>query len=375
MDGIRIMLAANSAEDRKFISGLLQDESLRIVSAFRPDKDGLKKASTQPADVLLIGTRGMPDAEFDFAERMYATRSDITIVLLAPVLDGATIAHAMESGIARVIDVRSGESEIRTQILTTANRDMNRRNSTLKIASYDSKIIACFSAKGGVGKTTVAVNLAYALVTMNKKVALIDLNLQFGDIGVYLDIPKGDTIADMVEEHSFELSTIKSYLIRHQSGIMVMLSSSSPEYAELIRPEHIEAILSTLRTEFDYVILDMGVSLGDCAVSAFETADQIYFVVNEDIATLHDAKRCIKVMEALNLQDKVRIVVNKDGISKIRTKDVAGLLDAVPALVVPYDLKAAMMAANRGIPMLSCAPKSKASKAVRAYARNLIKRI
>ena len=281
----------------------------------------------------------------------------------------------MESGIARVIDLNSGENAIKNVILTTANRDRNRRSSTLKIASYDSKIIACFSPKGGVGKTTLAVNLAFALTTMNKKVALIDLNLQFGDVGIFLDIPKGDTIADMAEERSFEISTIKSYLIRHPSGIMVMLSSSSPEYAELIRPEHIESILSSLRTEFDYVILDMGVTMSDCSISALETADTILFVVNEDIAALHDAKRGIKVFEALNLQDKIKIVVNKDGISNIKVKDVASLLEAEAALVIPFDAKSAMPAVNRGIPMLSCAPRSKASKAIRAYARNLVRKV
>ncbi len=374
MNGLRIMLAAFSAEDRKRISGLLQDESLRIVSTFRPDADGLKKAGSLPADVLLIGTSGEPESEFDFAERMYTTRSDITIILLAPAADAAAIKRAMDSGIARMIDIGSGESAIKTQIMVSANRDQNRRSSTQKIASYDSKVVACYSPKGGVGKTTVSVNLACALAALNKKVALIDLNLQFGNVGVYLDIPKGDTIADMVEERTFELSTIKSYLIRHQSGVMVMLSSSSPEYAELIRPEHIEAILSTVRTEFDYVILDMGSALGDCAVSAFETADSIFLVVNEDIAALHDVKRSIKVLEALNLQDKIKVIVNKGGISSIRMKDISGLLEMHPVLVVPYDLKSAMMAVNRGIPMLTCAPHSKAVKAIRAYARSMIRR-
>lgn len=375
MNSIRIMLAANSAEDRKLISALLTDEALRVVSSFRPDGDGLKKASSQPADVLLIGTRAQPTQELDFAERMFTTRSDITIILLAPALDSRTLARAMECGVARVIDVNSDEHEICTHIMTTANRDQNRRSTTQKIASYDSKIVVCYSPKGGVGKTTLAVNLAYALATLNKKIALIDLSLQFGEIGVFLDIPKGDTIADMVEEHSFELSTIKSYLIRHQSGIQVMLSSSSPEYAELIQPLHINAILSALRTEFDYVVVDMGVNFGDCAIAAMETADTILLVVNEDIASLHDAKRSIKVMEALNQQDKLKIVVNKDGISSITVKNVANLLEATPALVIPYDLKAAMLAVNRGVPMLSCAPNSKASKEIRAYARNMIRRV
>ena len=375
MNSIRIMLAAHSADDRKLISGLLTDEVLRVVSTFRPDADGLKKASSQPADVLLIGTRAMPSQELDFAERMFTTRSDITILLLAPALDARTMARAMECGIARVIDIDSSEHDICTHIMTAANRDQNRRNSTQKIASYDSKIVACYSPKGGVGKTTLAVNLAYALATLNKKIALIDLSLQVGEVGVFLDIAKGDTIADMVEEHSFELSTIKSYLIRHQSGIQVMLSSSSPEYAELIQPVHINAILSSLRTEFDYVIIDMGVAFGDCAIAAMETADAILLVVNEDIASLHDAKRSIKVLEALNQQDKLKIVVNKEGISTITVKNVANLLEATPVLVIPYDLKSAMLAVNRGIPMLSCAPNSKASKAIRDYARTLIRRV
>lgn len=375
MDSIRIMLAAHSADDRKLISSLLTDEALRVVSSFRPDADGLKKASSQPADVLLIGTRAVPSQELDFAERMFTTRSDITILLLAPTLDSRTLTRAMECGIARVIDIDSSEHDICTHIMTAANRDQNRRNSTQKIASYDSKIVACYSPKGGVGKTTLAVNLAYALATMNKKIALIDLSLQFGEVGVFLDIAKGDTIADMVEEHSFELSTIKSYLIRHQSGIQVMLSSSSPEYAELIQPVHVNAILSSLRTEFDYVIVDMGVAFGDCAIAAMETADTILLVVNEEIASLHDAKRSIKVLEALNQQDKLKIVVNKEGISTITVKNVANLLEATPVLVVPYDLKAAMLAVNRGIPMLSCAPNSKASKAIREYARALIRRV
>ena len=374
MNSIRIMLAAFSADDRKFISGLLTDETLRVVSSFRPDSDGLKKASSQPADVLLLGTRALPEQELDFAERIFTTRSDITILLLAPIMDSRLLARAMECGISRVIDINSNEHDICTHIMTAANRDQNRRFSKQTIASYDSKVIACYSPKGGVGKTTLAVNLAYALATMNKKVALIDLSLQFGEVGVFLDIPKGDTIADMVEEHSLELSTIKSYLIRHQSGIQVMLSSSAPEYAELIQPEHVNAILSTLRTEFDYVFVDMGVALGDCAIATMETADTILLIVNEDIASLHDAKRSLKVLEALNQQDKVKIVVNKEGISTITVKNVANLLEATPVLVVPYDLKSAMLAVNRGIPMLSCAPNSKASKEIRNYARIMTRR-
>ncbi|HRX57719.1 MAG TPA: AAA family ATPase [Eubacteriales bacterium] len=374
MDSVRIMLAAFSAEDRKAAASLLQDETLRIVCSLRPDKNGLKKAGTQPADVLLICTRAVPEEEFDFAERMYTTRSDITILMLTPKPSSQDVFRAMESGIARVIDMDAGVDVIKTNIITSANRDQNRRKSIAKVASYDSRIIQFFSAKGGVGKTTLAVNVACALAAQNKKVALIDLNLQFGDVGVFLDITKGDTIADMVEENSFELATMKSYLIRHYSGVLVLLSTSSPEYAELIRPENIETILSTLRSEFDYIVVDSSNALNDCAVSSFELADTIYFVVNEDIAALYDAKRSMKVLEALNLGDKIKVVINKEGGSTIRIKDVSNLLEAAPALVVPADLKAATTAINRGIPMVLCEPRSKASAAIMKYAKSLVRR-
>ena len=119
----------------------------------------------------------------------------------------------------------------------------------------------------------------------------------------------------------------------------------------------------------------MGVALGACAIATMETADTILLIVNEDIASLHDAKRSLKVLEALNQQDKVKIVVNKEGISTITVKNVANLLEATPVLVVPYDLKSAMLAVNRGIPMLSCAPNSKASKEIRTYARAMTRRV
>jgi pilus assembly protein CpaE len=368
------MLAALSAEDRKNAAGLLQDEALRIVCSLRPDKNGLKKAGTQPADVLLICTSGVPEDEFDFAERMYTSRSDVTILLLTPQPDANDVFRAMESGIARVIDMDGGVDVIKNSIITAASRDQHRRKSIAKVASYDSRIIQFFSAKGGVGKTTLAINMACALAAQNKKVALVDLNLQFGDVGVFLDITKGDTIADMVEENSFELATMKSYLIRHYSGVQVLLSTSSPEYAELIRPEHIETILSTLRSEFDYIVIDSGNTLNDCAVSSFEISDTIYFVVNEDIAALYDAKRSMKVLEALNLSDKIKVVINKEGGSTIRIKDVSNLLEAAPAFVVPSDVKASTTAINRGIPMVVCSPRSKAAQAITKYAKSLVRR-
>lgn len=372
-EALRIMTAAFSAEDKKRAASLLGDEAFRLVAALRPDADGLRKAGSQPADMLVICTTGIPESEFDFAERLYMTRSDLTIVLLVAKITPAVVESAMLAGIARVVSIADGAEGVKTALLAAASRDKNRKNAQAKISTYNSKIIQFFCPKGGAGKTTLAVNTAVMLAQLGKKVALLDLNLQFGDVGIFLDIDKGDTIADLVEENKFEIKTIKSYLVRHYSGVQVLLASNSPEYAELVKPAHIEAILTTLRSEYDFVVIDASPAFTDCDIAALELSDTVYMVAVEDISTLNNVKRGMKIMDALNVSDKIRLVVNKDGLSSISVRDVESLLALKSTLVLPDDPKTAVRAVNRGIPFVLSDKKAKLTDAVRKFAETLVK--
>ena len=266
-----------------------------------------------------------------------------------------------------------GADGIRDGIFAAVTRDRNRRSTQIKVASYASKILVFYCPKGGSGKTTLTISLACALAQAGKKVAVIDMNLQFGDVGVMMDIAKGDTISDLVEENSFELRTIKSYLVRHASGVHVMLASNAPEYAELVKPEHIDVILSTLRSEFDYILVDTSAVFTDCTISALELADRIYMVANPDISTLYSLRRCLAVFEALNVGDKLQLVFNKDGMSAISAKEAESLLELPISFSVPYDDKAAVTAVNRGTPLVLSEPRSKASRAIDAFAKKMIR--
>jgi hypothetical protein len=149
------MLGGLFRGDRRHISGLLQDESLRIVSNVSSGPGWAEKGGDAAGGRALIGTRGTPDSEFDFAERIYTMRSDITILLLVPAAFRGD--HRQGHGERHRPRHRhqQRESDIRKDILTTATGYQPPQH-TLKIASYDSKIAACFSAKGGVGKTPLA---------------------------------------------------------------------------------------------------------------------------------------------------------------------------------------------------------------------------
>jgi len=372
MDEIKIIAATQNTDDISVIRSLLSADEFHIVAALRTSAGGLARAGSTPADALVIYCEGAPDTELDFAQRIYMTRGDIAIVLVAGDASVDVINRAMVAGVSRVVAAAAGKDAVRDAVLAAVSREKNRAAvSKTNASTYESRVILFFCPKGGAGKTTLAVNTAEALVRRGKKAAVIDLDLQFGDVGVFLDIAKADTIADMVEENSFEPKTIRSYMVRHYSGLDVLLGSSSPEYAELVKPDHIEKLLGSLRGDYDFLVLDMPPAFNDCAIAALEAADVIYFVVTEEISSLRCAKNSFKVLEALNLADKVQLVVNKDGISSISVKDAERILEKKAALTVPFDQKTATRAINRGVPVVTGDAHSRMAKAITQFAKSL----
>ncbi len=375
MDEVRIIAATQNTDDISRLRSLLSGEEFHIVAAVRPGAGGLARAGNTPADALVIYCAGAADAELDFAQRIYMTREDLAIVIIAGEVTADTIDRAMVAGVSRVIPAAIEPSAVREAVLSAVNREKNRAAAGKSNAStYDSRIIQFFSPKGGVGKTTLAVNAAAALAARGKKTAVVDLDLQFGDVGVFLDIAKADTIADMVEENNFDPKTVRSYMVRHYSGLDVLLGSASPEYAELVKPEHIEKLLGSLRGEYDYLVLDMPPAFTDCAIAAMESSDTVFFAVTEEISSLRCAKTSFKVMEALNLADKLELVVNKDGISNISVKDVERTLEKKAALSLPFDQKTATRAINRGVPVVIGDKHSRMAKAMEQFAKKLTER-
>ena len=126
-----------------------------------------------------------------------------------------------------------------------------------------------------------------------------------------------------------------------------------------------------LRAEYDYLIEDMPPAFNDCAITALELSDTVYFVVTEDISTLRNAKICFQVLEMLKVSDKVQLVINKDGISTIGVRDTESALDAKAVLVLPNDQKTTTRAINRGVPVVLGDKKSKLAQAVMGFAQRL----
>jgi len=249
---------------------------------------------------------------------------------------------------------------------------MRASNNKIKRVNWESKVITVFGTKGGIGKTTTSVNLAVALAQMGKKIALIDLDLQFGDVGVFLDLEPKDSIAELVQEKSsFEIDTIKSFMALHSSGVSVLAAPKSPEYAEIVTAEHIEKIINTVRPYFDYIIIDTPPAFNDSTLMAIDNSNFVLFVITLEISTLRNAKISSEVFNTLNQKEKLKIVVNRDHASGISIKDAEKVLGSEIFFRMISDWKTAISSLNKGIPIVLDSPKSELANQFNALAKKV----
>lgn len=360
------VLAVSSLENAAVLEELLECEDLNRMATLQPAGENLDRAASFPVDAVVVLSHEMTPSECDFVERLYMSRGKLAFVLICEAAEAGILSRAMSCGIMRVLTADMGKERVCKGIRDEIARVQNRTDSA-EIREYDSRVISVFSTKGGSGKTTLAVNLAAALQKAGKRVVLVDADLQFGDVGVFMNLPRRDTISDLVSESNLNASTVNSFLVRHRSGVDVLCAPVSPELAELVKSEHIERIVTVLRSEYDYVILDTAPLLDDINLTALEQSDTIYFVTTPEIPTLKNTRICIGILRTLNYADRIRLVLNREGDPYVKRRDVKVSLELEPVLCIPNDSRHASGAVNRGIPVVTASPRSRISKAITRF--------
>jgi pilus assembly protein CpaE len=240
----------------------------------------------------------------------------------------------------------------------------------------DHQVVAVFSPKGGAGRTTIATNLAVALhKETGARVCLVDANLQFGDVGVLLNLnPKDRSIAEAVESGEPDGDIIDSCVIDHSTGIRVLLAPPSPEGADLVTPGYMRLIVDHLRMGHDYVIIDLPSGLSDLSLAVMDAADTILVLTALEITTIKNVRLFLEVAEQLDYaRSKIRLVVNRaDAAQGIRIADVEASVRRPIDGTIVSDGRLAVLAVNRGVPFVVSHPDSVLSRDVTSLARSLV---
>lgn len=238
------------------------------------------------------------------------------------------------------------------------------------------EFIAICSAKGGVGRTLISVNLAVALVKKNIRIGILDGDFQFGDVSLAMDLQSTFTIKDVIQEiDRLDEYTLSSYLSVHESGVKVLSAPEKPEYADLVTEAALDKIIPFLLASHEYVIADTGVGLQTHTLQIIEKADQILLVTNLEMATLKNTKSMLETLEMLGLKDKVKLIVNRATMeSVIQASDVPEILGVEEPIFIPNDFQISSQSMNIGIPFVINHGKTEIAKSIFKMAEQISSR-
>jgi len=235
------------------------------------------------------------------------------------------------------------------------------------------RIFAFYGAKGGVGTTTIAINTAIALHReLGRKVALVDGNLQFGDHRVFLDLGLDrKSVVDVVTAPHIDVDLVKQVLVRHDSGVDLLLAPPSPETAELVTQDHMPVILEQLRTLYDYVLVDIDKRLDEANLRILDAADTVFVVMTADLSCLKNVRLVLETIVHLGYaEEKVRLVLNRsNAFTGISVKNAEGALKRTIDDQVVNEYRGAISALNSGAPFMFTKADSLLGRSLLDFAR------
>ena len=237
-------------------------------------------------------------------------------------------------------------------------------------------IVAVYSPKGGVGCTTIATNLAVALARRTKKpVAIVDLDLQFGDVGVALDLRGANSIIDLVEHSdAIDATLIDEVFVRHESGIRALVAPDSIAAVESVEPDRVIQTLDRLREHFAYIVCDLWSSLDELTLSVLRSADRIALVTTPELPALKNVRRAIAATTPLLLDERTQIVLNRHpGKVGVSMTDVERNLGRSVSATIPSEGIGMTDAINQGISFFDSRARVRASRSYMKLAETIIR--
>jgi pilus assembly protein CpaE len=218
------------------------------------------------------------------------------------------------------------------------------------------RVLAFYGAKGGVGTTTIAINVAIALhKDLGRRVCLVDANLQFGDHRVFMDLGLDrKSFADVASAPSIDADLLRGILVEHESEVDLLLAPPSPEMAELVTKEHMAQTIEALRRVYDFVVVDVDKRLDDLDLGIFDAADYLFVVLTADLSCLKNVRLVLETLSHIGYEsERIKLLLNRsNAFTGINATTAEGALKRPIDLQVQNEYRGAISALNSGSPVM-----------------------
>ena len=380
---IRVLIVDDIPETRENVRKLLYfEKDIEVVGAAANGSEGIEMAGNLRPDIVLMDIN-MPDIDgITATESISQSVPEVQIIMMSVQGETDYLRRSMLAGAREFLVKPFSADELIASIrrvyqlkpkIAPAQPELLRAQSVMpghlreaELTQREGEIITVYSPKGGAGCSTIATNVALLLRNREERVALVDADLQFGDVGVLLNLQPNRTITDLISHvDSLDADFLSDALLAHPSGIKILLAPPRPDVPEVVRPDDMREILRNLRLLYDYTVVDTASFLDDVVLTTLEVSDRLLLVVTPDIPTIKNVRLFLEVLDALDYLTKTKLIVNKvsrkDGISD---KDITTHIKHTVWATIPRDDSTVAAAANQGIPLVTSSLKSPTAKAI-----------
>ena len=395
-DKIRILVVDDNPGTRENVSRLLYfEKDMEVIGQAVNGRQGIDMAISLKPHVVLMDIN-MPDMDGITATREMSFKTPYSqVVIMSVQAEQHYMKQAMSAGAREFQPKPFTADELISCVrrVYQASQSIYRQFDAINLAiaqvkaakpaeteqnrtPVEGSVIAVYSAKGGIGVSSIAVNLAVALQRNQGEIALIDADFQFGDVSVHLNTRADRTINDAIHNNELDLELLPEVMMAHTSGVKLLLAPPQPEMADAITPLMVTNALKTLKKQFKVVIVDTTSQLTDRTLSVLDSADYILVVVSPELPAIKSTKLFLELVPRLELpRERLQVVMNRSTLpGGISTAKIEKALNLSETYQIPDDPR--MHAAiNKGVAVALQDPNAPSAKAIYYLAHMLWRKI
>jgi pilus assembly protein CpaE len=360
---VKALLTVEPGVDAEEVQASLPDDpDFSVVSVATSTEDTLKQLEENAVDVLLLACAGYSDRALLLLDTVGRQLPDLNIVVLGQGSPNGFLRRAFEAGADDIVMLPASRDQVRFEIQKLIARKEGAEAPSQK---DDSRLVCILGPKGGTGKTLTATNLAVSLAQRGQRVALVDLDLQFGDVALCLGLPPERTVYDLAQSPgALDYDKLDAFLAMHSSGVRTLIAPRRPDQASAVGAELLREVYAIVRSTFDWIVVDTPPGFTAEVITSIDSSTDVVMVGMLDSLSLKNTKLGLETLELMRYDpDHIYLLLNRAhsrvGISQ---SDVEAVLGRTPDVFIPSD-REIPRTVNEGIPIVVARPQSEPAEA------------